>query len=82
MFEKTTQTLEKFCIAAMNAELHKNNRCPANHDVAYEGNATFYVDGEPVTRFDLEREGLERFEDGKSYVIYSSTYNSYVFAPY
>lgn len=81
MLQRTEQTLEKFCIAAMNADLHKNNCCPANHDVAYDGKAMFYIDGDPVERFDLEREGQERYKNGEDYVLYSTMYNSYILAP-
>lgn len=82
MLQRTEQTLEKFCIAAMCSEMHKNNVCPANHNVAYDGDAMFYIDGEPFERFDLEREGQERYENGDDYVLYSSLWNTYVFAPY
>lgn len=82
MLQRTEQTLEKFCVAMMNADLHKNNICPANHGVEYWGKAIFAIDGDPVERFDLEREGQERYDNGEDYVLYSSTYNSYILAPY
>lgn len=78
MLMRTDQTLEKFCIALFNSEhLDRWNMCPGNHDVAYEGDGIFYLDGEPVERADLAQQAEERFNAGEA-VLYSSTYNSYV----
>lgn len=82
MLQDTEQTKEKMCIAFFNRYLHANNICPANHDVEVWGDGIFGMDGEEVVNYAVYNKAVECWEAGDDVVLYSSTYNSYVMAPF
>lgn len=78
MVRAAEQSKRTLCIALFNRQLHANNICPANHEVAYDC-GWFYMDGKNVGhRPELTAEADEIMRSGRYVVLYWEEGNTFV----
>jgi hypothetical protein len=72
------QGKHEFCVAVLNARLHKNSICPANHDVSY-GHGWFQIDdNDPFQDPELTAEAERVMKEGHKMVGYWQEGNCYI----
>jgi hypothetical protein len=72
------QTKNEFCCAVLNARLHKNSICPANHTVSYHRGWFQIDDNPPFQDPELTAQAEQVMEQGREIVGYWPGGNCYI----